>query len=81
MKFIDKNILFEITKEIDLYKKLGKLVTYIIINETDSIQLVKEMGKAKLIPPDSIPKKLQIKGLRVIRTKDLPEGYFDLVTS
>lgn len=57
----------------------GKIPTYIIINETDSISLLKEMHKAKMIPEMNKATKLQIQGFRVIRTNDIPEGYFDVV--
>lgn len=36
------------------------------------------MYKSKLIPDKSEPKKLTLYGLRVIRTNDIPERYFDV---
>ena len=37
------------------------------------------MVKAKLIPNNTPTKKLDLYGLRVIRTNDIPKGYFDVV--
>jgi hypothetical protein len=36
------------------------------------------MQKANLIPDSAEPKKLTLLGSRVIRTKDISEGYFDI---
>ena len=81
MNLYANNKLESIANEIKQYSVKGKIPTYIIINETDSINLLKEMHKAKLIPDNNKQKKLQIQGLRVIRTKDIPEGYFDIVSA
>ncbi len=80
MNLYSTNILASITNEIKQYSlsNKGKTPTYIIINEADSVGLLNEMHKAKMIPDVKNPKKLQIQGLRVIRTNDIPEGYFDV---
>ena len=83
MNLIGKNKLKSIANEIKQYSlsNKGKTPTYIIINEADSISLLKEMHKAKMIPDVNKPNKLQIQGLRVVRTNDIPVGYFDITGS
>ena len=80
MNLLSKNILQHIAIEIKQYgiSNKGKTPSYIIMNEADSIHLIKEMVKAKMMPDIKEPKNLQIQGLRVIRTNDIPEGYFDV---
>jgi hypothetical protein len=80
MNLLSKNILQDISNEIKQYNLSNKDKTpsYIIINEADSIRLLIEMHKAKMIPDVKEPKKLQIQGLRVLRTMDIPVGYFDV---
>ncbi len=79
MNILSKNILQDIANEIKHYTNKGKTPTYIIICILDSAKLLNEMYKAKLIPDKSEPKKLSLYGLRVIRTNDIPEGYFDVI--
>ena len=81
MNLCGKNILQDISNEIKHYSLINKGEThsYVIINQADSEQLLTAMLKAKLIPGNTQPKKLTILGLRVIRTNDIPEGYFDVV--
>jgi len=81
MNLYSKNILQDIESEIKQYSlsNKGKTPTCIIINEADSISLLKEMHKAKMIPDVNATKKIQIQGFRVIKTNDIPEGYFDVV--
>ena len=81
MNLFSKNILQDITSEIKHYSTKGKTPTYIIISNNDSSKLLNEMYKAKLIPDKSEPKKLTLYGLRVIRTNDIPEGFFDVTGS
>jgi len=81
MNLFSQNILQDITNEIKHYTNKGKTPTYIIISNDDSTKLLKEMYKAKLIPDKAEPKKLTLYGLRVIRTNDIPEGYFDITGS
>ena len=56
MNLITKNILQDISNEINQYSlsNKGKIPTYIIINENDSISLLNEMHKAKMIPDSYI---------------------------
>jgi len=81
MNLYSKNILQDIANEIKQYTDKVKTPTYIIINITDSPKLLNEMSRAKLIPDNKEPKKLALYGLRVIRTNDIPEGYFDITGS
>ncbi len=74
-----KNILQDILNEIKHYTNKGKTPTYIIISNDDSPKLLNEMYKTKLLPDKSEQKKLTLYGLRVIRTNDIPEGYFDVI--
>jgi hypothetical protein len=78
MNLLGKTILQDIENEIKQFNLSNKDKTpsYIIINEADTIRLLEEMVMAKMIPDTNEPKKLQIQGLRVLRTNDIPEGYF-----
>lgn len=80
MNLYGKNILQDISNEIKHYSLInkGKTPSYVIINQADSEQLLTAMLKAKLIPDNTKPKKFTLLGLRVIRTSDIPEGYFDV---
>ncbi|MBK5215154.1 MAG: hypothetical protein JJE55_16025 [Flavobacteriaceae bacterium] len=78
MNLYSKNILQDIANEIKQYTNKGKTPTYIIISNADSPKLLNEMSKARLLPDNKEPKKLILYGLRVIRTSDIPEGYFDI---
>ncbi len=81
MNLYSKNVLQDIANEIKQYTDKGKTPTYIIISDVDSPKLLNEMSKAKLLPDNNEPKKLTLYGLRVIRTNDIPEGYFDITGS
>ena len=78
MNLYSKNILQDIANEIKQYSNRGRTPTYVIISNADSPKLLIEMNKAKLLPDNTEPKKLTLFGLRVIRTTDIPEGYFDV---
>ena len=73
----------DIANEIKQYNSTntGKIPSYIIVNESDSKLLLSAMVKAKLIPDKTPTKRLTLFGLRVIRTTDIPEGYFDIVSA
>ena len=80
MNLFSKNMLQDIEGEIKQYSitNKGKKPTYTIICSSDSQKLINEISMAKLLPDNKEPKKLTLYGLRVIRTGDIPEGYFDV---
>ena len=70
-----------ISQQYERISNKGKTSSYIIVNESDSKHLLSAMVKAKLIPDKTPTKRFTLLGLRVIRTTDIPEGYFDIVSA
>ena len=74
-----KNMLADIYYEIESATKRDKLPTYVIINSNDLPFLQREMNKANILPEKVKPGKLQLRGIRIIQTPDIPQGFFDVV--
>lgn len=70
------SILKSIQEEIKSFNsREGRIATFIIINEVDTVKLRHEMIQSKILP-DGVEMAFQIQGLRVIRTKDISQGMF-----
>ena len=80
MNLLSKNILADIASEIKQYSLTnnGKTPSYIIINDNDTKYLLSAMNKANLIRDNTEPNKITLLGVRVLRTNDIPKGYFDI---
>jgi len=74
-----RNMLQTISADIESLRRLGKTPSYVIIHENDTMSLMREMMQAKILSDIWKIDILEIEGLRIIRTKDISEGAFDVV--
>lgn len=68
-----------ISANIEELRNCGKEPNYIIIHENDTMALMHEMFEAKLLQNVWKVDALEFEGIHIIRTKDIPEGVFDIV--
>ena len=74
-----KQMLADYEGLIDQYKTRREITpNYIIINPEDIDSLLREMAAAKMIPAGHLPGKLQYQGIRIIKSPDMPKGFFDV---
>lgn len=74
------HMLKDMEEQMDAFKKAWKKpANYIVVNADDFEQLALEFSEANKLPAGKTPGKLQIQGARIIRTGDIPKGFFDVL--
>lgn len=68
-----------ISADIKKLRMSGKNPNFIIIHENDTMLLMHEMVDEKLLPDVWRIDVLEFEGLKIIRTKDIPEGEYSVV--
>lgn len=78
--FSPGNMLSAIVKELRYFQdKNGLPCNFIIIHENDTQQLIDEMVAAKMRPVGTNTDKIIIQSAKIIRTKDIKQGFFAVV--